>query len=225
MDDVNSNFLKALTELLNEHDQKVSELSDVRKVLDNMKKSHAEFEEKSIKILGALKTGLEEMQGENKGLKQDLQSVFKGLEELRQENIKLKQENENLKRLGATWNKHLQDNTRHVNRINGATEKNLARAKEANNKRADETNVKIFRAIFGYLQQAQDKSRVDMSWLLQTTGLSESSIRQAVKEVQEHKLDNHIVNQADGTYLFYGLAVPVEFLHWYKKGNFFNVPR
>lgn len=154
-----------------------------------------------------------------------LESLVQSVEQIHQDNLLLKQENAELRQLEKNLSDHKQDDTRHIKRINGATEKNLARASEVNQQRGQETNIKIFRAIFGYLQNAQDKSKVDMSWLMQTTGLSESTIRQTVKELQEHKLDRHIEKRADNTYLFYGLAVPVEFLHWYKKGNFFNVPR
>lgn len=154
-----------------------------------------------------------------------LESLVQSVEQIHQDNLLLKQENAELRQLEKNLSDHKQDDTRHIKRINGATEKNLARASEVNQQRGQETNIKIFRAIFGYLQNAQDKSKVDMSWLMQTTGLSESTIRQTVKELQEHKLDSHIEKRADNSFLFYGLVVPVEFLRWYKKGNFFNVPR
>lgn len=160
-----------------------------------------------------------------KNLKQDLQSVSGGLDALKQENIRLRQENANLRELEANWNKHTNDDTRHIKRVTGPTPQSQAKASEANHQRAEETNIKVFRAIFGYLQNAQDKTKVDMSWLLKTTGLSESTIRQTVKELQEGKLNNHIQKRQDGSFLLYGLYVPTAFISWKAKANFFNVPR
>lgn len=168
-----------------------------------------------------LSQDVENLQEENKSLKQGLQGVIKSLEELKQENIRLKQENANLKQ---SVSDHTHDNTRHINRVTGPTPQSQAKASEVNRQRAEETNIKVFRAIFGYLQQAQDKSKVDMSWLMKTTGLSESTIRQTVKELQEGKLNNHIQKRQDG-FLLYGLPVPPAFISWKDKANFFNVPR
>lgn len=167
---------------------------------------------------------VENLQEENKSLKQDLQSVSRGLDALKQENDRLKQENANLRQLEANWSKHIQDDTRHIKRVTGPTPQSQAKASEVNRQRAEETNIKVFRAIFGYLQNAQDKSKVDMSWLLKTTGLSESTIRQTVKELQEGKLNKHIQKQQDG-FLLYGLPVPPAFISWKAKANFFNVSR
>ena len=169
-----------------------------------------------------LSQDVENLQEENKSLKQGLQGVIKSLEELKQENIRLKQENANLKQ---SVSDHTHDNTRHINRVTGPTPQSQAKASEVNRQRAEETNIKVFRAIFGYLQNAQDKSKVDMSWLLKTTGLSESTIRQTVKELQEGKLNNHIQKRQDGSFLLYGLYVPTAFISWKTKANFFNIPR
>lgn len=160
-----------------------------------------------------------------KNLKQDLQSVSRGLDVLKQENDRLKQENANLRQLEANWSKHTQDDTRHVKRVTGPTPQSQAKASEVNRQRAEETNIKVFRAIFGYLQNAQDKSKVDMSWLLKTTGLSESTIRQTVKELQEGRLNNHIQKRQDGSFWLYGLYVPTAFISWKDKATFFNVSR
>ena len=183
------------------------------------------FRDKQVVEHTQLSQDVENLQEENKSLKQGLQGVIKSLEELKQENIRLRQENANLRELEANWNKHINDDIRHIKRVTGPTPQSQAKASEVNHQRAEDTNIKVFRAIFGYLQNAQDKSKVDMSWLLKTTGLSESTIRQTVKELQEHKLDNHIKKQANGTYTFYGLSVPMAFIQWQQKGNFFNVPR
>lgn len=211
--------LESLKEIVFSLDNDVS-------TLDQSQKNIFSHVERNIKMAT---NDIKYLRVQNEELKQTINVMHddfaKTLKSLVQSVEQIKQENASLKQLEKNLSDHKQDDTRHIKRINGATEKNLARAKEVNNQRSEETNIKIFRAIFGYLQNAQDKNRVDMTWLIQTTGLSESSIRQAVKEVQEHKLDNHIEKQEDGSFLFYGLLVPIEFLRWYKKGNFFNVPR
>ena len=209
------------------------------KALDQQQKDTCNRVEYAIEGIKVATNGIKQLKQDNVELKHSmsvihdnvavvhktLESLVQSVEQIKQDNLLLKQENAELRQLEKNLSDHKQDDTRHIKRINGATEKNLARASEANQQRGQETNIKIFRAIFGYLQNAQDKSKVDMSWLLKTTGLSESTIRQTVRELQEHKLDSHIEKRADNTYLFYGLVVPMEFLNWYKRGNFFNVPR
>ena len=197
--------------------------TEVRAIQNELSEAKQAFitERNKRKELGQV---VEDLQEENKSLKQDLQSVFRGLDALKQENDRLRQENANLRQLEANWSKHIQDDTRHIKRVTGPTPQSQAKASEVNHQRAEETNIKVFRAIFGYLQNAQDKSKVDMSWLLKTTGLSESTIRQTVKELQEGKLNKHIQKQQNG-FLLYGLPVPPAFISWKAKANFFNVSR
>ena len=207
---------------LNELKQKFATERNKRKELGQ---AFIGFKDKQVVEHTQLSQDVENLQKENKSLKQDLQSVFRGLDALKQENDRLRQENANLRQLEANWSKHIQDDTRHIKRVTGPTPQSQAKASEVNRQRAEETNIKVFRAIFGYLQNAQDKSKVDMSWLLKTTGLSESTIRQTVKELQEGKLNNHIQKRQDGSFLLYGLCVPTAFISWKTKANFFNIPR
>ena len=174
---------------------------------------------------------MKELNEKNENLSQELEDAIKSIEqlnkslnELRKQNVQLMEENTNLKQLEANWNKHINDDTRHIKRVTGPTPQSQAKASEVKHQRTEETNIKVFRAIFGYLQQAQDKTRVDMSWLLKTTGLSESTIRQTVKELQEGKLNNN-VQKIQGGFLLYGLPVPSDFITWKAKANFFNVAR
>lgn len=234
MDERKKIFLQVLTEVLEDFDEKINDLNKFRdsqirecdrliEMNENLKAMNENLKARNKSLIQTVKS-MENIREQNNQLIKDNESLITSLEAIKQENLRLKQENANLRQLEANWNKHIRDDTRHVKRINGATPHNLARASEANQQRGHETNIKIFRAIFGYLQNAQDKSKVDMSWLMRTTGLSESTIRQTVKELQEGKLNKHTQKQQDG-FLLYGLPVPPAFISWEAKANFFNVPR
>ena len=225
-------------------------ISKINKVHGQMKQKHEDLEQSlgvmndnitvTYKTLESLVQTVEQIKQDNLRLKQEnanlrqienkmLESLVQSVEQIKQDNLRLKQENSNLRQIEKNLSEHQQDDTRHIKRINGATSQNLARASEVNQQRGHENNSKVFGAIFGYLQQAQNKSRVDMTWVIQVTKLSETTIRQVIRDYKEAEpnMRKHIRKNEQGVWMIYGMVVPQAFFDWViqDKPTFFNVPR